>query len=252
MEESQIALPNWQLDGTRAYLCAGGWTAGVDLTDAISGVAVKHATIDESSNILGVAVPTAQGPLGPPTDWYAREGDLVAIYPEAKNRPFRVTIYWSTSPPTAGIKGSLQFDLVISVQTEQLGIEARVDAISRVPARCVWASADAEWSNPRQVLLGEGEALELNRGSFLPAILVEIDPTHSYLESVAEIDFLGCTVSRARSSCVVRQRLLDEIMEKGVIRRVRVRGLLFAGPQRFELPADAYRRFTAEKLPLTT
>jgi hypothetical protein len=79
----------------------------------------------------------------------------------------------------------------------------------------------------------------------------------TYVEAVQPSDFLGTEITSTEIALPgdrmsVRHRLLDEVMEKGVIRRLRARGWLSDAPISPGLPAEMCRQFLAEKLPLTT
>jgi hypothetical protein len=266
MTGSDSDTPTWQLNGNYAQLQNGGWSATVDLSDPDGGISVRDDAlrISEAPKILGVTTPDESERIDGLADAYARGSDLVALYTPTKNRAFRIEIYWRAARKSWGEVNALQFDLMVSVQTDRLGILAQIDAQSRIPADGVWLSGDAEWRQPEAVRPGiANQSAQLRPGSYIPCVVAAlgIDGTddspqchdgRSYIEAVSPSDFLGSKISMDGSRYRLRHRLLDEVMEKGVIRRVRVRGWLVAAPHSFALASAGFAELARDKLPLTT
>ena len=214
--------------------------------------------------ILGVATPDESEKIDGLTDAYARSGDLVALYTASKSRPFRIEIYWRAATKAWGAVNALQFDLMVSVHTDRLGILAQINSQSRIPADGVWLSGDADWRQPEPVRLAVArQSVQLRPGSYLPCVVAGLGiggmddgpqgrDGYSYIEAVPPSDFLGSELSMERSRYRLRHRLLDEVMEKGVIRRVRVRGWLVAAPRSFAQASAGFAELLRDKLPLTT
>ncbi len=255
------SVATWRLSATRAEFQLDSWSGSVDLAHPERGVAVQErATIrPHGAHVLGVEVDQSGTTLGTPIDAYVREADLVARYAESKSFPFGVQTYWSLARREISGASALQIDLLISIQTSQLDVRARVGSRSKVAAAAAWyvASANAATSPTNAVSIPTGTS-GLRDG--LPAmwILSALTPPDghaaagSYLEATPPTDFLGADLDSVDGALAVRRQLLDEIMEKGVIRRLACRGIFVRGPIEPEVAHGLYQELIHEKPRLTT
>lgn len=267
MTASSGAALTWQLNGTRAQFCIDGWTGSVDLelpmrgATLSDGAAIRPGDLD----VLGIEVAHAPGRPGKLIDAYVRDADLIAVYAEQSAQPLGVQVYWSLARCELLGTSGLQIDLLASIQTQQLDVPARAVSSSRLTAREAWGTADPNWQSPRALSeLTEGRSAELLPGREVPCLLAAIGTAAggdgstkpnsgcSYAEAMPPSDFVGSKVSVADGRMAVQHRLLDEIMEKGVIRRLRVRGACWRQPPNFALAAAMYHQFLTAQPRLTT
>jgi hypothetical protein len=239
----------WTLDGSVARFTCGGLAGSVDVRAAHRGL---HELEFDGAGLPGFLMgvradaervetlgqePAAN--LGAASDAYIRGQDLVATYRETEARRFTVQCYWRVGPLSGGVGGrpSAMVDAIVSIQTRQWEAFPSVSVSSAMPA-------EASQLLPKQV--GGGECGEM-------AILFSLpDRPWSYGETTYPGDFSMREVG-AEADGVRRTRWSfgRKFMERGVIRRLRLRGV-FAS---MEDDADTLRRLqralAAEDPPLT-
>jgi hypothetical protein len=183
-------------------------------------------------------------------DAYARGLDLVATYAEIPERPFRLQAYWRcVETPVEGVESLLAFDLELSVQTPLLDCLPHVATVSAVrslkelrPLEVKGAANDS--GNTAGALSPGGFALQLE--------IDVVGQPWQYVEMIHAEDARGGRAEYVDGAWVIEQDLFEPGLEKGVIRRVRVRGLLHPGAPDGDLVQRAYQRFHGAALPLTT
>jgi hypothetical protein len=170
----------------------------------------------------GGAVTLAAG--GSTPDVVLRQDTLIAGFPPTRQLAVETQACWRVQP--AGV-----FDLQISTLTPGRWESLSVGTLSRLPAGQI-------------VLLGEGE---------LKILLFRPETgDQSYAEFCHPRDGVGgIDVTRGTSGLEVRFRLFGQELEKGVILRGRLRGLLLAREDDEAAAREAYRRFVREPPPLS-
>jgi hypothetical protein len=184
---------------------------------------------------------------------YVRGMDVVAAYAPSPPRTSGSEIYWRTvgdSNPTAGI------ELVISMQTGQLDSDARVSNRSDLRASEVWWLAGQDQPVFEQLQRSEAKPWTTAGRNAVGAFLFRLtEQETSYVEIVAPADFRGAVIHRhdeTPESVQLSYELFPEPIEKGVIRRVRVRGMLLPREHDLDLAQACYWQLLAAPLPLTT
>jgi hypothetical protein len=192
MTATSAAIGTWTFDGRRAALACGPLSGVVEVTAPRGGLAgLKFNGVALSGALLAVDFD------GEACDAYVRGEDLVATYRETPERPFSVQVYWSA---TAGEGGELIIDATVSIQTRAWEAYPRVTVTSTL--------ADAEIGPGAE----EGVALLRPPG---------VDWT--YAETALPEDFALVNPGTRASGANV-WTFADQFMERGVIRRRRVRG----------------------------
>jgi hypothetical protein len=95
-----------------------------------------------------------------------------------------------------------------------------------------------------------GQVLKLS-GSCLVLFRPQ-ESSASYCEMVEPEESAGCETSEDGGSTAIRWTLFPDSLEKGVIRRARVRGLILPRQGDEELALACYRAFLASPLVLST
>jgi hypothetical protein len=211
----------WRLDGPRAQLDCGSLQAAVDVAAPARGLTqLRYRGAPLDGWLLGVEV------AAEPSDAYVRGGDLVVDYAETAERPYGVQVYWSASESLTG--NALILDATVSIQTRQWKAYPRVAVASSL------ADADV-------VRVAEAICLMRPRGA-----------TWSYAEVVPALDFIqerDAVVAPPTSAW--RWVFREQFMERGVIRRLRVRGLLIPRCDDAALATSLHAALLAERPPLT-
>jgi hypothetical protein len=206
-----------------------------------------------SLSLLSVVLEPEQGEANPRlVDAYVRGDDLVATYAETANRPVRVQVYWRIDPIEAA-RNCLLVDLQVSVQTDLLGIPPVVPAASRCPEGEVLRLAGSGRFAPVAIAddapLGQRPADSPGCWVFRPA-----EAGYSYAEMIHPADFCYAELQRdGAGNLTLRHHLFDQgDLEKGVILRSRLRGMLLPRENDLEQVLRGYDSLLQAPLPLTT
>jgi hypothetical protein len=211
----------WRLDGSTARFESQAFSAVVDVAaphHALSSLRYAGEVI--AGSLLGVAVDDLRSDDAP-SDAYVRGNDLVVAYRETEQRPFGVQVYWSVSLADEGIA---IVDATTSIQTRQW------EAYPRVAVTSTLAGSEFVARDETSILLRPA-------GS-----------QWSYAELALPGDFDGVHDASAIRS---RWTFDGHFMERGVIRRLRVRGMLMARADDMQATDRAQAAFAVELPPLT-
>lgn len=172
---------------------------------------------------------------------YIRGRDLVAIYAQTPQRTVQPTYYWRVleNRDLAGI------ELMISMQTSLLDSDPSLTARTVCHGAAHWLTEpgtatmikDDTWQSPTAT-----------KGFFLFRLA---DGT-SYAEMVFPADFLGASVVSDDGARHLTYQMFPEDLEKGVIRRGRIRAFFLPTEGDVAAVWDAYTELCAEEPPLTT
>lgn len=249
----------WSLTGSIAQLRVAGLQAQLDVRRPRRGlhaIAVRIAgewtPVVALPQLLQLTLAGREGGADRLLDSYVRTVDLVATYAPHAGHDVQSQVYWrGLECPAASAWG---VELLLSVQTDLLNSDPSSVIATDVSAQEIWTTrGDDAWERcDLRPPAAPGQEVAARHGSFLFR-LAEIPV--SYLEMVHPSDLDRATISlasddgsRAKSSL----RLFPDAMEKGVIRRGRVRGLFLPRADDL-LAATALRReFVAAEPPLTT
>lgn len=255
-QTSPAALTNsWRLEKHGAQLVAPRLQGQVKFTDPVRGVASLSCaeTALRNCGVLGVLVD--EDDVSKVADVYNRGTDLVVTYDESTDRAARVQLYWrSVAEPGEAIAA---IDLQVSVQTNLLDSWPELVTSSTLPATEFLRLRD---DGRFRAEMSEGDDLYPDDVGPI-CYLVRLPGTAlSYVEMVHPADAAAeppqgqCAATRETGhwSLYVSHRLFAESLEKGVIRRARLRGLFFPRERDEVLALAAYQAFSSAEPPLTT
>lgn len=244
----------WQLAGTSAVWTSPELFARVDLLHPEAGLHDVRVREQPLSGASFLRVETQHAGKGKESllDAYVRGCDLIATFAQTPARPIRPQIYWRALAHENGQQlGGLE--LIVSTQTSLLDADTSLTTWSCVPAGEVLQLRDhlaAQFSRlislPTEVTTENGPGLFLFR------------PPHadwSYVEMVYPTDFAAARLlAEEGATGLVRltNTLFAERLEKGVIRRGRIRGVFLARSGDESAALAVYDSFVASPLPLTT
>lgn len=203
------------------------------------------------SHLLQVQLPGQSGAAPPILDQYVRQSDLVVTYAAVIQGDVQSQVYWRVADTAVG--DACGIETIVSVQTERLDSEPvsgtssdiSFDEIWLLDSQGVMQRCDLGLSSPR------GYTVQARRGLFLFRLP---GSELSYLEMVHTSDLAEARIvlvddtTRAARSCF---RLFAERLEKGVIRRGRVRGLFVPRDGDTSLATLLYQEFIDSAPPLT-
>ena len=244
----------WQLQNDIGLLSCAGLQAQVDLRKPSLGL---RQIVFQSQPIAGCSPlqvsPHPPAPEGAEAlvDFYVRGCDLVAKYAQTPQRSIERTLYWRLLDLAAPLAG---LELQVSLQTSLLDSDPTFMMLSECDGEPFWLTnphgdfkvhpiqidspATSSWQSP------PGES-----GFFLFR-LHGCDA--SYAEMVLPADFQGGRVQQTPACARLTYELFPESLEKGVIRRGRIRSLFLPRQRDAETAWDVFENLCADKPPLTT
>ncbi len=247
-----IVLPPWQILDGLAVLQAGLLQAQVDLLNpalGVSGLAWNNTSL--CGNLLGVAVAAQEAASTPLStvglDKFVRGDDLVANFPQTDAQPFTLHIYWRVTTADSRL---VIVDALLSLQTSLLECFPKVMLTTNLSAIEAW-QVPGDGSAPSQV------DAHIESDKFAGVLLRGANRAWSYLE-LTHPDDLGSwqvdpasTIIVRRDSFMLRRELGGEFQEKGVIRRMRVRGAFLPRENDLKIAARLVEEFAVSPPPLT-
>jgi hypothetical protein len=194
---------------------------------------------------------------------YLRGPDLVLSYRMSRVPEFSWQVYWRALANQEGMFDGVE--LIVSVQTDLLDSDPRLTVESylstsqllqlkfgekeRIVGQMPSTSHEPTWteiaSTPASSILDPPGAL-----LYRPACAA-----HSYLEMIHPADFAGLELSWKTSNSpasTARFLLFDEPLEKGVIRRGRLRTVVLPRDDDLATARACYQSFVESPIPLTT
>ena len=243
----------WQLEQTRAQLTAGDLRVGVDVLRADRGLDVAIFGNKLAGRFLEIHLPPVENSGDERvTDCYARNDDLVATYTDARLGNVRPQIYWRA---IAGSGGAVGVEAIVSVQTNLLDsrpvVSTATELFAAADVRQLASLEDERFENIAPSLNSVSTEPSRNPAAFLFRLA---DQPLAYFEMAFPGDCYSASLEfpQSRETARLSFALLGEPLEKGVIRRVRVRGLFLTGDNLEATAARCFREFLAAPLPLTT
>jgi hypothetical protein len=239
----------WNLVDTNARL-ADLLQARVDLLRPEKGLyGVAHGNLPlKGWRLLRIAPPPGTTTRGDGLlDGYARGPDLVATYAQTAHRNVRSQYYWRS----IGNGEYCGIELILSVQTSLLDSQPAMHVESQLGRGEVVRLMDLGTRRFVSVPGGANHSATVADGTGLLLMRPEEWDELSYAEMVHPSDFVRADVSADNSGVKLRTELFPESLEKGVIRRARMRALIIARSADEAVAAGLWSDFTAAAPPLT-
>ncbi len=250
----------WRLDGSLVGILTGRFAVRVDLHrpgGGIDGIQLEGTEIP-AMRLLGVSnVGQARADEFRLCDSYVRGNDLIATYSVAPDDTVLLQITRHILPRDADVP-TFGIETVVSMQTNLLDSRPEVNLISILPSVTTIGVGKADsW----QHIEAGGPAAEAatitpDDGKSIGLFLFRLPAGRwSYAEMVYPSDFLASDLSLEQigGGCVhISHRLLDERLEKGVIRRARLRGVFVSSDNDEATARRGFRQFSNSPPPLTT
>jgi hypothetical protein len=196
--------------------------------------------------LLGVEIAPAPGQQSAPgIEHFLRGGDLAATYADQPQPQARTQVYWRAAASSSAIAS---LELLVSVQTNLLDSRPQLVARSTIAAESVWRLDD----------FGRGTFVEITHddaGVTSGGCVFRLNSELSYAQLVHPADSQATFLQVQRSETSryeLRHELFAERLEKGVILRARVLGVLLARANDLHDAARHFAEFLAADLPLTT
>ena len=217
----------WFLQGSQAKLACGALLAEIDLERPTRGLHNLHLSVQKVDGwLMGVNVVEDAGPEEPwqPTDAYTRGNDLVATYREPLGQPFTLQVYWRVLPLKD--RQSAALESIVSIQTREWEAHPHVTLSSALAVD----SAQLEYGG-------------INFRSRHDWAYVEATPPGDFTPSACE--------STAPNLHAAVWTYGNHFMERGVIRRLRLRGAIVPIAEGEDAVEQLRADLNAEPPPLT-
>ena len=238
----------WQFHLPQASLRCGPFRASIDLTQPQRGLfdLVCGDRGNLSAQLLGIDLPSQQAGAAAILEGYVRGSDLVAAYRPTDDWPVHVDARWKATASSPDSTAALTVELVVSVRTDLLDSRPEL-AVTSVTASCETLSL-VNAVEGRFEPLAPGSRSGEGRG----CVLVRLPQAGiSYVEMVHPADCHWDELEAFEESpggpMRMAHRLFLDPLEKGVILRGRVRGVLLSREDDCRLAADCYREFAASE-----
>ncbi len=227
----------WHFSNGEAIASLPGGEIRVDPTKPAQGAKIRHGELDWPA--LAVHAMPKHG--SKVLEAYARQADLIAQYGEGMDDTYRYHLYWRVLSRNHGgasaESSSLGVELWLGVQTGLLDSTPLLNVVcgSEQDSWQVYEHADLCSTGASN---GSHVAALVSRSNQGSAVwLIEpSDQMHANLNADGATPSIG---------------LFGHFMEKGVIRRGRMRFYAFPGEVSVEQVAESYEEFADSELPLT-
>lgn len=236
----------WKIAGNQAELNCRGLTARLDLGRPDRGFAnLTFDGVRSAGTILGITVESGvpgrtvdQKQNDTPVETYVRANQLIATYAPTVDRPVGYQIEWEAH---SSDQHQVALDAMVSVQTPLLETYPEVLVDSHLDGGGLQFHPLHEISEQELTVSEQDWRVEQPGCSLLELVAKQGTTIGFYAEMVHPADFLQWSCRSASSS--TRWQMCDHFMEKGVIRRLRSRGLFLIGHDN-----DAAREAAREQL----
>ena len=221
---------DWQLQSNQAWLQNEHWRVELDPRSPNKGLQIHYGAVALGHFLKVNPKPSHSFNI---QEAYVRQNDLILRYEQSGEDLYTVQLNWRRLE--SQITEGLALELWISVQTSLLDTHPAIDIRSRTP--------DAMWHiltlDDLSINKSDLAAIGLVKKSGVTA-MVMIDPSEARQAQK--------TLDRNEYFTL---KLFGEFMEKGVIRRARLRFFAVTGEISRSKIAKQYRTFAESPLPLT-
>ena len=244
----------WQVHRSTASIRVGTVAASLNLQrphEGLHSIRVDGEAIPDARVLETRAGDVPWGQDEQLVDAYVRGADLVAIYAQTAQRNVCAQVYWRVIQLDS--VGAAGVEIIASVHTSLLDSDPRIAVGSTLPCCEVLRFCDEKDSRFERVELSEVEPFVLDSGAGLFLFRLP-DSGCSYAEMIHPADFTTGRIRRDSSEgnrVCSDLRLFDEPLEKGVIRRSRVRGVFLPSEEDEKSAIQCYRYFVRSAIPLT-
>jgi len=195
------------------------------------------------ATLLSLKLCALQAKRAPLSDFYVRGTDVVITYgTPPSDKTLRPQIYWRSLDEDSG-RG---IEFVLSIETDLLDSNPEASVSSWLPGSAAHQhTTSAGW----QRITEAGQRIDTANST--PIVVIQNDDW-LYAEMIYPSDFTQATIQRSNDGWQTSWNLFPEHLEKGVIRRARLRGMFFSADCDLSATLEALERFQNSPLPLTT
>lgn len=236
----------WIIRSTTAHLQSGNLTAKIDLAFPNRGlldINLNSINLPLTHTLAVQLSESSTKESEKQLTTYIREPDLIATYGKQTNQENHAEIMWRHMISTNKKQSIVGVEVVATLQTDKLYQPAILTSQTTLTSGTISTySREGTW---------------LNRETNAPtantiAILCHFSNGASYLEIAHPMDAHGFTLDCSDESTRWEFLLLDQEIEKGVIRRARIQGWWCREPLTQDAASELIENLANSPLPLTT
>ncbi len=254
----------WSLHGTKAHLNGGAFSAAVDAAKPQAGLRYQNSDHEQSRcSYLCVSrelepASTRANKMDDAHAWplsvveaYLRGDDFVASYRPTEDWPYTPQLYWHANALAAVERSLASMSLLVSVQTHLLDTLPKIVISSEIPSVETHLIAFREDAEAEIVPIESDRTLSPSGAVNCTLRRLHSTPI-SYAEIVPATDFRQLRFHRSSTGEMsAKWELFADFLEKGVIRRARVYGVLLPREGDIELALECCAAVQQIPLPLT-
>jgi hypothetical protein len=240
----------WELKDFHAKLALGELEGEIDVRYPLTGILAAIGST--KLRLFRVELPPSKNKEADESpDCYVRGQDLVSTYLQDERRKIRGQLYWRAL--RCAPADWLALELIVSVQTSLLDSDPTLRVRSNVPAADVLCLENLKKGTAKAVARKNGRVASSRRR--LPAcwLFRLAHENRTYVEMVHPLDFVKSDFQEESPSDVEHAtKLFHGPLEKGVILRSRLRGVVVPRSEDVAAAIECYQEFAASEPPLTT
>ncbi len=241
----------WTLGHADARLHLGALAGEVDFRRPFVGLQATFGSARLRLVRIEVPPPSHPTPEESP-ECYVRGCDLVCTYLQDDNRKIRGQVYWRAFE--WGPNRAPGVDLIVSVQTSLLDSDPMLKVCSMVSVKEILEVKSLEHATADNITPGGGDFSTVYlRAPGAACLLFRLAADElTYVEMVHPADFVSSSFQKTGSGEVEHStQLFRGPLEKGVILRSRLRGVIVPRSGDVAAAIACYREFAASEPPLT-
>jgi|tagenome__1003787_1003787.scaffolds.fasta_scaffold20922815_3 hypothetical protein len=246
----------WSLHGTIGQLTSGNFSAAVDAAKPQAGL--RHQSLDHGQSRCSFLCVSRESTHSSSLAWplpvveaYVRGDDCVACYGPTDNWPYSPQLYWHANTLSEVERSLTSMSLLVSVQTHLLDTLPRIVVTSQFPSGETHFIATGE-NEGAEIVPIESDCALHPTGAVSCTLHRHRSAPVSYAQIVAATDFRQLRFDRDPVNHMsAKWELFADFLEKGVIRRARVHGVLLPRENDIELALECCAAVERIPLPLT-
>ncbi|MBT4694896.1 MAG: hypothetical protein HOB73_16290 [Planctomycetaceae bacterium] len=236
----------WTIQSKTAHLQSANLTAKINLAfpnRGLSDVNLNSINLPLAHTLAIQLSKPSSNELEKQVTAHTRERDLIATYDTQANQANHAEIMWRYMTSTNETSSKVGVEVVTTLQTNELYQPAILTSQTALTADNFFTySPEGTWFN------NEANAPTPNT----IAILCHFSNGASYLEIAHPMDAQGFTLNCSGESTGWEFLLLDQKIEKGVIRRARIQGWWCSESLTQDAASELIANLESSPLPLTT
>jgi len=248
-----MTAPSWQLTDHQATLQHREGSTSFDIDKPERGILLPASLRKDNRLFTIQSARVDPSHMSADSDAYLRRGDLVTTYGKRGSLPFSLQADWR-AVTFANDECIWGMELVLSTQTFQLQNHVHISCESLISGTQILCLGNDGSSDFHSLDLGLAPVVLTPDAYSGCVVFREVNNIHSYIEMIHPLDFIASRIQRHRGTPLwsLMHSAVDRVLEKGVIFRSQLRGIIAPRDRDLEIAARAYQNFCEAELPLAS